>query len=687
MIRPAQDLTPILCVEDDAVTRKLLVQILRERFANLLVAKDGAEGLDLFRIHHPALVITDILMPVMDGLQMARAIKAESPGTAIIVLTARGDSELMLSAIETGVADYVLKPIIQERILAAIDKCLRIRSLERELLGAKARTESILASIGDAFFVLNEHGRISYLNHKAEEHFRLSARELPEAPFLTLFPEFLPGQPAIQEVMATQENRSFEHFTPGLGLWHEVRVYPLGGGVSVYLRDITETKQAEDKFRALAFYDKLTGLANRTLLHDRLSHAIELRRRSRERLAILFIDLDAFKIINDSLGHEAGDEVLKEVAKRLVGSIRNSDTAARLGGDEFIVLLEGFDQPDNIHTVTHRILLALAQDIQHRDTPLNITASIGISFFPEDGENVEDLLKAADTAMYHGKKRGRNTYQFYRKEMNINSRHFLLMEHALRQAVQHQEFILHFQPQYDLKARVLTGFEALVRWRHPDLGIIPPSEFIPLAEDTGFIQQLGHWILKEACRQARIWLDLNAAPLRMAVNLTSRQFWQEDLVPTIRRTLDETGLPPSCLELEITESVIMAHTDMAITRMRELASLGIRLAIDNFGTGTSSLAALKRYPVQKLKIDRPLVQEIVSSKGDAAIVTAIVALAHSLDFTVVAEGIETQAQCDFLILGGCEAGQGYLFSPAVPGDEVPGRFLNLKPARSPALPV
>lgn len=656
----------ILCVEDDPVTLKLLVRILEQRFPTPLAARDGAEGLELFLRHRPALVITDLMMPGLDGIGMARAIKEASPGTGIIVLTARGEAEHLLSAIETGVADYVLKPLVPERIFAAIARCLRLGALEAELRGALARTDTILESIGDAFFVLDEHGRITYLNQQAEQYFHISRSRLPEAPFLDLFPEYLPERESFEEAMAAQEIRTFEHHGSGSGRWHDVRVFPLGSGVSVYLRDITENKASEAKIRTLAFYDKLTGLANRTLLQDRLNHAIQVRLRSRERCALLFIDLDSFKNINDSLGHEAGDEVLREVANRLRSCIRNSDTAARLGGDEFVILLEGFDQPDNIHTVTHRILLALAQEMRFRDTSLSVTASIGISFFPEDGETGEALLKAADTAMYHGKKRGRNTYQFYRKEMNASTRHFLLMEHALRQAVQHQEFILHYQPQYRLETGALVGFEALVRWRHPDLGIIPPAEFLPLAEDTSFILQLGDWILGEACRQVRVLLDLRPGPLRMAVNLSARQFWQEDLVDTLRRTLAESGIPPGCLELEFTESLLLPHPELAIDRLRELAGLGVRLAIANYGTGPSSLAALKRYPVHSLKIDRSLIRDISESEGDDALVRVIVTLAHSMDFSVAAEGIETQAQRDFLLLHGCESGQGFLFSPAIP---------------------
>jgi diguanylate cyclase (GGDEF)-like protein len=400
---------------------------------------------------------------------------------------------------------------------------------------------------------------------------------------------------------------------------------------------------------------------------------------------VLFVDLDSFKYINDSLGHEAGDEVLRETAKRLCACIRDSDTAARLGGDEFVIVLEGFDQPDNIHTVTQRILLALSQEIRIEGQAVSVTASIGISFFPEDGETVESLLKAADTAMYHGKKRGRNTYQFYRKEMNANTRHYFLMEHALRQAVQHQEFILHFQPQYDLATRAVTGFEALVRWKHPDMGLIAPSEFLPLAEDTSFILQLGDWILREACRQARHWLDLNPKAALLGVNLSGRQFWQEDLVAAIRRILSETGLPPACLELELSETILMGQPDLAVARMRELNALGVRLAIDGYGTGYHSLAALKRYPIQRLKIDRTLTGEIATSPGDAAMVAALIALAHSLGLSVVAVGIENQEQLAGLLKHGCEGGQGHLFSPAIPADRVIEQFLAGKPV-VPGLP-
>ena len=680
MNMPDQDGPPILCVEDDAASRVALVQILRQRFANLLVAKDGVEGLDLFRRYRPPLVVTDIAMPDLDGVQMARVIKTECPETKIIFTTAKGDAELLLTAIELGVSDYVIKPLTAQRLHSAVGKCLEVSALERELRTSHGRLEVILESLGDAFFVLDRNGRFTYLNHRAEEHFRVTRQGLLGQSLMTRFPEFFPHQQLFLDARAAQESKCFEHFVPETERWHEVRVFPLEGGTSVYLRDITEKKLAEEKVCQLAFYDKLTGLPNRVLLQDRLASAMARTRRSGEPCALLFIDLDFFKNINDTLGHAAGDLVLREVATRLRASIRDSDTAARLGGDEFIVVLEGFDHPENIHSVTHRILLALAQEIHLQEISLSLTASIGISFFPEDGESPEALLQAADTAMYHGKKRGRNTYQFYRKEMNAQTLQYMLLDGALRMAVQRNEFLLYYQPQYHLQSRALIGFEALVRWHHPERGVLSPGEFLPLAEDTGCILSLGGWVLEHACRQARRWQDQTSGPVRMAVNLSSRQFWQEDLVDTLTRILAETGLPPHCLELEIRESVVMTDVDVVLGKMRELTDLGIRLSIDDFGTGYSSLAVLGRFPLHSLKIDRTFVSGLFSSPGDAAIVTTIIALAHTLNLTVVAEGIETREQFEFLLREGCETGQGYLFSPPVPESQVDAAFLKAEGA-------
>jgi EAL domain-containing protein (putative c-di-GMP-specific phosphodiesterase class I) len=305
---------------------------------------------------------------------------------------------------------------------------------------------------------------------------------------------------------------------------------------------------------------------------------------------------------------------------------------------------------------------------------LSVTASIGISFYPDDAETVEDLLKTADTAMYHGKKHGRNTYQFYRKEMTVQTMQFLLLDNAMRKAIQHDEFILAYQPQMDLRTQRLIGFEALVRWRHPEMGVLPPSDFIPLAEDTGFILKLGQWVLEQACLQARMWMNMTDCPFRMGVNLSGRQFWQDDLVGAVARILAETGLPPERLELEITESMLMTDLDSAVAKMRELNRMGVRLAIDDFGTGYSSLAALKRFPIQCLKVDKSFIQDLPSNPSDAAIVESIIALAHTMSLEVVAEGIETRDQLESLLAWECDSGQGFLFAVPMPATKVTGQL-------------
>ena len=658
----------VLCVEDVAETRTLLVRLLSRRFAQVLEAADGEEGLALFRRHRPGLVIADIQMPGLDGIAMARAIRAEAPATRIIISTAHGESANLLSAIEVGVSDYVVKPFTPERLLAAVDKCIQVDTLERALHASNQKIETLLNSIMDALFALDTEGRFTYLNPQAAAYFRRDEAQLMGRRFQDLYPHATAVHQAFEEASRTQATVTFEHFTPGAGLWHEVKVFPMDGGISVHLRDITLRKATEEEIRFLAYYDKLTGLANRTLLQDRLQRAIQRSVRLGQGGAVLFLDLDRFKYINDSLGHEVGDMVLKEIAERLKACIRTTDTAARLGGDEFILLLDGFQHPDNIHSISHRILFSVAQEIPYGDLRLSVTASIGICFFPKDGTSVDDLLRAADSAMYHGKSKGKNTYQFYHPDMNTRAQRYLQLEQELRKTVQSRDFVLHYQPQHELGTGKLVGFEALVRWQHAELGLVSPAEFIPLAEETGLILKLGDWVLETACRQAREWRDMWGQPFLMAVNLSGRQFWEGDIVASVAQGLASSGLPPEGLELEITESLVMRDVELAIEKMRHLTALGVRLSIDDFGTGYSSLAALKRFPIHTLKVDRTFVQDVTTNPNDAAICASILALARTMNLSVVAEGIETQAQLDFFLAQGCQVGQGYLFARPLPAD-------------------
>ena len=668
---------PVLCVEDDGPTRAVLVKLLERRFDHVLVAKDGREGLELFLRHRPSLVVTDIKMPVLDGISMVREIKVWSAATKIIVITSYGSAELLLAAIEIGVTDYILKPLDADRVYAAIDKCLQVNLLEHKLMDARAQTENVLESLRDGFFAVDREHRFTFLNRKAEAHFQLSRGNLLGCSLLTLLAEDAHASAAYLEALGSQEPRVFECQARGRDAWYEVRVFPFAEGFSVYLRDITEAKQAKEEIRFLASYDQLTRLPNRSLLQERMLHSLVRCLGGNQQGAILFLDVDRFKNVNDSLGHDTGDRVLQEIATRLGQCIRECDTLARLGADEFIVLLDGIDHPRHIQWVVERIRNALAQDIQQNGVQLSLTASIGISLFPGDGETVEDLLKAADSAMGYSKKRGGNAHHFYRPEMNARSQSLLMLESTMRKSLQNRDFVVEFQPQIALRSRDLLGFEALVRWHHPELGLVEPSDFIPLAEQTGLILPLGEWVLETACLQGRAWIEQFGRPVRMAVNVSGRQFWQGDLAAMVARVLAQTGFPPGQLELELTESVVMDDIGLAIGTMHTLAAMGVRLSIDDFGTGYSSLASLQQFPIHTLKIDRAFVKDILSNPNDLAIAQAIIGLAHALRLEVVAEGIEHPDQLVCLEDLGCEYGQGHLFSRPVAPAQAAALFMQL----------
>ncbi len=448
-------------------------------------------------------------------------------------------------------------------------------------------------------------------------------------------------------------------------------------GIIESFRDITYLFEAEEQLQEkenrldyLVQHDLLTGLPNRSLFLVRLRRMIGRAMQSGKKLGVLLLDLDRFKNINDSLGHDIGDLVLCEVAKRLTGTLRDSDVVARLGGDEFIIVLDGLSTAGHVEAVARKVLAALTPQLEVRGCQLFLTGSLGISLFPDDGGEPKELLKAADTALFRAKQAGRNSFSFYTPDMNARSKELLLLEASFRRAIEEEQLVLHFQPQIDLFTGHVRGVEALVRWEHPDKGMISPADFIPLAEETGLIVPMGEWVLRQACRQAVRWRDQGFSPIRVTVNISARQFLKEGLIETVLGILAETGLEPDGLELEITESMIMHDIERATEVMNRIAETGIHLAIDDFGTGYSSLAHLKCFPLTTLKIDRAFVRDIGSNREDEAIIKAIIALAHSLDLQVVAEGIETMEQYGFLKECGCEQGQGFLFSRPVPEDRI-----------------
>jgi diguanylate cyclase (GGDEF)-like protein len=412
----------------------------------------------------------------------------------------------------------------------------------------------------------------------------------------------------------------------------------------------------------LAKHDILTNLPNRLLMKDRISQAIVAARRNNTKIAVLFLDLDGFKDINDSLGHAVGDNVLQSVASRLVGCVRSSDTVSRQGGDEFVVLLSEIKQPSDAIITARKILTALTASHRFDQHDLQLMASIGLSTYPEDGQDAEILLKNADTAMYQAKKRGHNNYEFFNQDMNARTIERQSIEADLRGAIERQEFVLHYQPKINLQTEKITGAEALIRWLHPNRGLVSPLQFIPIAEESGLILPIGQWVLREACRQARAWQDVGLPAIPVAVNVSSLEFRSKDFLKNVQAILGDTRLEPRYLELELTESVLMQDAESTASALEALKGMGVRLAVDDFGTGYSSLSYLSRFPIDVLKIDQSFVHKITSDTGDAIITNAVINMGKSLKQRVIAEGVETVDQLTFLLAHGCDEGQGYYFS-------------------------
>ena len=558
-------------------------------------------------------------------------------------------------------------------LIGVVTDVTRYKETERALEASEARFRVLTESSLDLISVIDADGRLRYqsaalrtlLGYDPMETLGKDVFEMVHRDDAEHF------RAAMRRIIETRHSTSpvelrFKHRD---GAWRTFESLgtncldnPHIRGVVFNSRDVTDRKVIQQRIQHLAYHDNLTGLPNRSLLQDRLAHAIARAERSHRKVAVLFIDLDNFKNINDTLGHDVGDELLRQVSRRLSDCVRVEDTIARQGGDEFIVLLDSLEDGRGASLVAQKVLNGLRLPFALGATEQHVSASVGISLYPEDGRDAQTLMKNADTAMFHGKSLGKNTYQFFTSQMNIAVKRRMTLESALRRAVLQKDFVLHYQPQINLETGEVIAVEALVRWKTEDSGTVMPGDFIPLAEETGLINEIGEWVLREGCRQAKEWQDQGLPPRRMAVNLSARQFADRGFFDMVTRVLADTRLDPACLELEITESQVMRQTEGVMTLLNRLSKMGVQLAIDDFGTGYSSLSYLKRLPIQKLKIDQSFIRDITVDPNDTAIVVAIINMARSLDLETIAEGVETAGQLALLRSKGCRIGQGFYFS-------------------------
>ncbi|OGW60339.1 MAG: hypothetical protein A2V83_10375 [Nitrospirae bacterium RBG_16_64_22] len=542
--------------------------------------------------------------------------------------------------------------------------------------------ETIVSISADAIVAVDESRRIVLFNWGAEQVFQYKASEILGQPLDLLIPErFVEShRERVREFAAgPQTARRMNERGEITGRRKDGSEFPAEASIAktaregrsvlaVFLRDVTARKQAETRLTYLAYYDGLTGLPNRMLFADRLKQAMLEGIRGDRPVAVILMDVDRFRALNDTLGHEAGDQILRAVGRRLLLSIRESDTLARLGGDEFGIVLTGLQGEDGIGRAIRRIMDSFTEPLSVEDQTLYATLSIGVSVHPGDSVSAEGLIRNADAALSRAREMGGNAFQFFKPEMYSRTARNLALENDLRRSLATGDFILHYQPQFDLKTGNLIGAEALVRWMHPQRGLVPPGDFIPLAEETGLIVPLGELVLRQALSQAKAWHDGGLPPLPIAVNFSVRQFRHSAMVETVHRALEETGADPRWLDIELTESSIMKNPSAVIASLGELKRLGILVSVDDFGTGYSSLAHLKRFPIDVIKVDQSFVRNVTTDPNDAAIAAAIVTMARALGMRVIAEGVETEGQAGFLRSKGCDGAQGYLFSRPLPAE-------------------
>jgi diguanylate cyclase (GGDEF)-like protein/PAS domain S-box-containing protein len=682
----------ILLLQDSAGKAAIVQELLAQSNDEPLVIewlRTCAAGIE--RLSDPtknalAAILVDLSLPGGQELVNFERIFQTSPHIPILVLSDPEHEDIAKQAVQRGAQDYILDDRLDRHSLSKALRNMLERAAHAEaLFFEKERAQVTLNSIGDAVISTDTAGNLTYLNQVAEVMTGWPAAEALGRPFGDVFrivDTTSAEHAANPMVVAMRENRTVGLAAgstlirrDGVQSAIEDSAAPIHdrrgrvtGAVMVF-HDVTQTRAMTQRMSYLAHHDYLTDLPNRMLLDDRLAQAMTAARRNQQQLAVLFVDVDRFKHVNDSLGHAIGDELLLSVAERLVATVRDSDTVSRQGGDEFVILLSNIAHAEDAARSAGKILSALGMPYRVKEHDLQITASIGIGVYPDDGTDAETLVKHADIAMLNAKESGRNNYQFFTQEMNQHAVERQSLESGLRHALDRREFLLYYQPKMDLENEAITGVEALIRWRQPGNGFVFPDKFIPIAEQCGYIVPIGRWVLREACRQTQLWLEASLAPFPVAVNVSAVELRSKGFVQGVRGVLQETGLDPRYLELELTETALMQDPSSTIRVLHALRELGVQLTLDDFGTGYSSLSYLKRFPINALKIDKSFVHGLCTNASDANIVSAVINMGKSFGLRVIAEGVETREQFLRLQAQQCAEGQGYYFHKPVSAKE------------------
>jgi diguanylate cyclase (GGDEF)-like protein/PAS domain S-box-containing protein len=679
-----------LVVDDDRAVRLITSSLLQQSGFIIEEAGNGIEALSAFERFKPSVVLLDVVMPEMDGFAVCKEIRSrweEGRHIPIVMMTGLDDIDSINRAYDAGATDFITKPINWTIFHHRLRYVWRSTLVSDDLRKSEMKNRALIDAMPDLLLRISRDGRILELKESSGFDRVFSAAELLTKKINEVFTDEV-SRPIVQNLHLALTVGGMQFFEHNLQVGEEVRYYEwrlVRNGkdeVVAIVRDITGRKRTEERIFRLAYHDILTGLLNRNSFKEHLTQALAQAERNRRHVATLFLDLDRFKRINDTFGYKVGDLLLQGVAERIKESIRKSDKSARnvetqisdsvsrLGGDEFTILLPDIGHVQDSARVAKRILDSLSRPHIIAGHEIFITGSIGITVYPMDGEDPDTLLKNADAAMYSAKEQGRNNYQFYSEAMNASSFERLSFENALRKALDRQEFLIHYQPQVNINSGKIVGMEALLRWEHPEMGLVSPGDFIPLAEETGLIVPIGEWVLDAACAYNKALQKMGLPPRRISVNISSLQFRPKSLVETIARVLRVSGLDPRWLEIELTESAIMKNMEESSSILRELKQMGLRVAIDDFGTGYSSLAYLKRFPLDILKIDRSFIRDIPGDRDNEAIAAAIIAMAHSLNLEVIAEGVEKEDQLEFMRAHGCDQVQGYIFSRPLPGEKM-----------------